>query len=745
MSGLFGVIPAGRKLIVLAVATAALAAPQAAQATITSVFDGDVTCSVESDGVRFCGSTSPRSTSDAWDGVPIDVSVAFPPEPAVGPDGDFPLVMMFHGYGGQKSGLGSMQHWLDKGYATFSMTDRGFHESCGSAASKAADPAGCAGGYVRLIDNRYEVRDAQEFAGRLADQGVGLIDPREIAAIGGSYGGGMSMALGALKDRMVMPDYSIVPWESPDGKPMRIAAAAPNIPWTDLAYSLAPNGSTLDYVDDAPYSGRVGVSKQSYVSGLYLSGLGAPGYYAAAGLDPTADLVGWRDRLNDGEPYGPESQEIIDELTQHHSSYYIDHSVKPAPMLMSSGFTDDLFPADETIRFYNRTMGEHPTADLALFFGDFGHPRAQNKPDVTGALGARQDAWIDHYVKGTGPEPQHGVEAYTETCPGSAPSGGPHAAKDWASIAPGEIRLDDPAKQTIAADSSTDGAFNPTSTGACATTPADDTAGAAVYELDPAPAQGYTLMGAVSVIARFELRGETSQVAARLLDVAPDGTETLVDRGLWRPANGGPTKQVFQLHPNGWTFEAGHAPKLELIAADGTVVNSPPYLSSYGRPSDGQQAVTVSKLELRMPVLEKPGELDGLVGAPAPKFVPQGYELAADFAAIHHPFPRLLNRRLRTGGKSVSLRVKCPKKFDSCHGGKIKLKASGPGFKVAGAEFGYVDGGGSPRLKAKLTKRARKYLATKRRRLEVTSTVSVDEVADPNHQRARILGPRVKR
>ena len=36
-----------------------------------------------------------------------------------------------------------------------------------------------------------------------------------------------------------------------------------------------------------------------------------------------------------------------------------------------------------------------------------------------------------------------------------------------------------------------------------------------------------------------------------MVDVAPDGQETLVDRGLWRPATGGPTKQVFQLHPNG--------------------------------------------------------------------------------------------------------------------------------------------------------------------------------------------------
>lgn len=131
------------------------------------------------------------------------------------------------------------------------MTDRGFHESCGSAASRAPAPTACLNGYVRLIDNRYEVRDAQDFAGLLNDEGV--INGQKIGAIGGSYGGGMSMALGALKNRVVNLDYSIHPWTSPDGDPMQIAAAAPDIPWTGSAYSLAPNRSTLDYVADAPY------------------------------------------------------------------------------------------------------------------------------------------------------------------------------------------------------------------------------------------------------------------------------------------------------------------------------------------------------------------------------------------------------------------------------------------------------------------------------------------------------------
>jgi predicted acyl esterase len=727
-------MPGGGKLIGLIVVAGALLAPNAAQATINSALG--VPCTVQGDGVRFCTDT-PRSTVPSpVDGVPIDVNIAFPPEPASGPDGNYPLVMMFHGYGGDKMGLGAMQHWLDRGYATFSMTDRGFHESCGSPASRTAAGTACDAGYVRLIDNRYEVRDAQDFAGLLADEN--LIDGQKIGSIGGSYGGGMSMALGTLKNRVVDLDYSLHPWTSPMGKPMQIAAAAPNIPWTDLAYSLAPNGSTLDYVADAPYAGRLGVEKASFVTGLYGSGLAAPGFYATPGTDDTADLTGWRTRLMAGEPYGDDVKAIVDELTQHHSSYYLDHSIAPAPMLMSSGFTDDLFPADETIRYYNRTKTQYPDADVALFFGDFGHQRGSNKDDVVNALAAREDAWFDYFIKGEGSKPPEGVEAYTQTCPKAAPSGGPYAASNWATIAPGEIRLSDGGTQTIAADSTTNGAFNPVTNGnACATTSSDDTPGAAVYKMDAAPEGGYTMMGAATVIADFTLGGETSQVAARLLDVGPDGTETLVDRGLWRPANGGPARQVFQLHPNGWHFDAGHVPKLELIAADG--VNPDPVgLLSYGRPSNGQEPVTVSDLELRIPVVEKPGALDGLVKAPAEKFLPSGYELAKDFADLDHPTAKLKGKKLKVKGRKATAKIACPDAFAACNDGKVvvtakikKPKKHGHGASkpakakvVARGKFDGVAGGHTAKVKLKLTKKAAKSLKRKpklKAKVEVSS------------------------
>ncbi|KAB2855072.1 MAG: hypothetical protein F9K43_28800, partial [Bauldia sp.] len=324
--------------------------------------------------------TSNRSTVATWDGVPIDVNVLFPPEPTSGPDGDFPLIIWGHGYGGNKLSFSQLRRFAERGYAVFSMTTRGFRESCGSTEARTAGGAACDDGYVRLMDTRFEVRDAQHFAGRLADEE--RIDPQRVGALGGSYGGGLSMALGALRDRVMLPDGSYAPWESPvDGDPMRIAGATPNIPWTDLVNSLVPNGGTLDYVADSPYDGRFGVMKNSLTEGLYISGQLSPGYYAPLGTDPDADLQGWIGRLRLGEPYDGDAfiADVVDEMTSHHSSYYIDDSTPPAPMLISSGFTDDLFPADEATRFYNRTRGSHPGTPISLFFGNFGHQRAQNR------------------------------------------------------------------------------------------------------------------------------------------------------------------------------------------------------------------------------------------------------------------------------------------------------------------------------------------------------------------------------
>src|SRR3954453_2055524 len=172
-----------RRMLVTAVVAAMLGSPAPAGAAIPSVFGGALSCTVQTSGQRFCSGTVP-----SWDGVPIDVNVAFPP--ATGADAQWPAIGVYHGWGGTKiSPSGSDgQRVLSRGYAFFSITDRGWGASCGAATKTTA---ACVNkGYLRLMKDAHEGREAQYLLGALADDGV--IDGRRIGAAGGSYGGGMS-------------------------------------------------------------------------------------------------------------------------------------------------------------------------------------------------------------------------------------------------------------------------------------------------------------------------------------------------------------------------------------------------------------------------------------------------------------------------------------------------------------------------------------------------------------------------
>lgn len=732
-----------RKIAIIVSVVSALAFATSSQAAIPDVFDGTIECEVQTapllpgqpsyEGQRWCGTgnSNPlkRSTVKTFDGVPIDVNVAFPEAPDAGPDGPYPLVMIFHGYTQSKIAFAGMQRWLDKGYAVFSMTDRGFHESCGTATSRQADPTGCDEGYLRLLDTRYEVRDAQLFAGMLADEN--LVVPNKIASTGMSYGGGLSMALAALRNRTMLEDGSLIPWTSPEGKPMELAVATPGIPWTDLAYSLVPNGSTIDYLKDSSYFGRFGVMKESWVNLLYAGGLAiGSANYVPAGQDPSADLTGWKTLLDAGEPYDgrPEGQAVLDEIKKNHSSYYIDRSIAPAPILISSGFTDDLFPVDEATRFYNRSRAQYPNNPIGLFFGpNSGHMRGMSKADATAAQQELEDKWVDHYLAGSGPKPDSNVTTLLQTCPAAEPTGPAHVAKDWASMTPGEIRVTETNQvQTVGAQSGdpvNGSLFNPAPLGqACASGSGGPEIGSAHWEAPPAPAGGYTILGAPTVVAGIEQEGSNSQIAARLVDVAPNGlTKTLIARGLWRPAPSG--TQVFQLHANGWKVEEGHVARLELLAKDGLGAG---LAANYGRPSNGQTDAKISNLDLRIPVLEQPGSLGGLVTKPAPKVLPDrpGAELAPGYESIgsvpideYKPPSKerlAVIGAIKAKGKRAAVRVRCPKAATSCpktalvvRGAAKGRKAKGKGVLIATGKGFRVSPGKTKTVSLKLTRRGR--------------------------------------
>jgi dienelactone hydrolase len=686
-----------------AVAAALLAAvvlAPSARADFPSLYGGDVSCAAQAanGNVRLCG-----GETTTWDGkTQIDVNVVLPPAPT-GDDGPYPLIGVFHGWGGHKIGLedARVQDWAESGYAVFSISDRGWGESCGGQdPDRLTEPEACAAGYNHLLDTRYEVRDAQYLISILADEGVA--EPKKIGATGVSYGGGMSLALAALRNRTMLPDGSLVAWKSPTGTAMELAAAVPQWPWSDLAYSLMPNGSTLDYATDSPYRGPdgsapIGVEKASYVTGLYGLGL-ASSNYAPPGTDPGADLTTWYGLINAGEPYdsNPLANSIIAEITAHHSSYYIDHSQAPAPLLIQSGWNDDLFPVDEAVRFYNRTRSQYPADPISLFLIDDGHARSQNKPADEALFLARENAWFDHYLQGVGAAPSSSAEALTTTCGG--PSEGPFEAADWQSLSPGEIRFGGEAAQTVlpaAGDPSIGAAFDPIAgSGACATASGADQAGAANYRLS-VPAPGFTLLGSPTVIADLGTVNADSALAARLLDVGPDGKERLLARGLLRPGSGG-EDVVFQLHPQGYRFAGGDTVKLELLPSD------PPY----SRPSNMQAPITVSNLELRLPVREQPGDLGGLVQTPAaPGRVAK--HSTSGVAAVP-PGAAGVAGRLRATRKAVRVPLRC--QGGSCSG-KLTLKLG----RRALASGIYAIPVGRARLTLSLTKAGRRALANKRR------------------------------
>ncbi len=606
------------RLAAVCLALAATVGVGAAQAAASPRGPFGLSCAPQPQygNVRFCSTTATPGADTrvaSFDGTPIGLNVTLPANVTE----RLPLVIISHGWGGPRADITQSAPWAERGYAVLAIDARGFNDSCGSSVSRLADPAGCARGWIQLDDPRYELRDIQYLAGLLLDEG--FVNPVRIGLYGWSYGGVVSLEGAILKDRVMYADGSLHPWRSPRGVPMRIAAASPSMPWSDLVYSLLPNGRTLDYTVTGPSDDLVpvGVLKQSLLS--FLLAFGArTGYLPPPGADPNFDPAAWSSVLDAGEPLGGSAaaRQILHSM-ERRSPYYMSTSEAPAPLLLQSGWADDLFPPDEMLRYYNRTLLLHPRAKLALMFIDYGHPRSGNAPQVEAAYDQqRLYDWFDRYVKGDpNARPLNGVEAITSVC--TAGRGVAYYAPDWIAIHPGEVRYRSTRAQMIlssAGDPSVSTPIDPIVAAQtpgqsdCVTTPSSDEPGTANWRLPVVTGRGYTLLGAPTVIANLTVRGSYPELAARLWDVAPNGEQTLIARGLFRPSGSG--RIVFQLHANGWHFVARHVVKLQLLGRD----------APYARPSNGTFTIVVSRLDLRLPVREKPGERQ--VKAPAPIVVP---------------------------------------------------------------------------------------------------------------------------
>jgi predicted acyl esterase len=549
-------------------------------------------------GVRFCPTETLEERVATFDGVPLDADVTLPPSG----EGPFPAIVMIHGWGGDKTDFESSSPEGDKnqtfdynniyyaqhGYAVLNYTARGWGRSCGSVESREAE--GCTEGWIRLADQRYEARDTQYLFGLLADEGV--VKPKNIGTTGISYGGGQSIELAYLKNRIRKPDGSFAPWVSPKGKKMLLKAAFPRWPWSDLVDSLTPNGRFLDTEIASAKQSRepLGVMIQSYVAGLYALGQ-AGGYYAPSGADPEADLTKWYAVTNAGEPYNAEDEAIANELYNHHQGYGMALESKPAALLLESGWTDALFPVEQSLRIYNQVRALKGYA--ALLFGDLGHSDGSNKVNTDHDFNEKAAAFFAAKLKREGTPPRNGsVTAYTQTCPQSAPGGGPFTARKWTKLHLHSVSFSSSEAQTL-----TSGGGNPTiaaefdpiaNSNACKSTEAETEPGTANYTT---LSKGFTLMGLPTVTADIKTIGLYGEIAARLWDISPEGKETLISRGIYRLDENQTGTIKFQLHGNGYEFPAGDTVELQLLGRD----------APYYRASNFPFTVEVSKLAVTLP------------------------------------------------------------------------------------------------------------------------------------------------
>ena len=558
-------------------------------------------------GVLFCPTSGLEDRVATWDGVPIDVDVTLP---ATG-DGPFPTIVMVHGLGQSKTTFEAVDDngtgadgstpvqryhynnvfYAKRGYAVVNISERGYGNSCGTPLSRTSP--GCDRGWQHLDDQAYEARDIQYLLGLLVDEGV--TQPSAVGVTGISYGGGMTNILAYLRDRVRMPDGTLVKWTSPNGTPLHVAAAWSRWGWADLSYSLIPNGRFLDSrkwtLGDA--TRPIGIVKQSFVSGLYL--VSASNFIAPVGADANAALTEAKNEFDKGEPYGTGTQ-LIDGLLSSRKSPAGLFGSTPAPLLVQNGWTDDLFPAPEALMIYGDT-NQGRKGPVSLQLGDLGHGRGANKANQERYFNDEGAAFFDAYLKKQGTPPAAGsVSVFTQTCPTTAPAAGPLNAASWTKLHPGSFKLAGAAAKKV-----TSGGGDPAAAqlfdkvlgnDPCPTTVAGKGTGTARYRKKVR--KGFTLAGLPLVKATIATRGKYGELAARLYDVYK-GQERLITRGEYRLTDNQKGTIAFELNGNAYKLAKGHTVELELLGQD------PNYL----RKSNGKFTVTVSKLSLSLPTRQK--------------------------------------------------------------------------------------------------------------------------------------------
>ena len=605
---------------------AALMLPASAAAGATLPESFTPSCPTENpDGGSYGGVRICSGTVASFDGAKLDVDLT---QPAQDTGTSHPLIVMLHGFGNDKhewestndEGDGADKHhwnnhWLaEHGYYVLTYTARGFSDDGpdedANQPPTPADPSGSEDpahrGFIHLKSRDYEIRDTQWLAA-LAAATYQDVNPAQVAVTGGSYGG-IESWLQASQATWTFPhslDASL--------PVLSLQVAVPKYPSTDLAYSLAPNGhgggpALADLYEssqgrpnsDSGQGNPIGAPKESYIDGLFALG-GSKGIFEPGTSTDTfpctyGDCEGphpipaWRARTAAGDPT-PDGDPVIQQLrrglTEFRGAYYQDEGwmaqrdSRKVAVFSIQGWTDDLFPAVESFRMFKYLKRLDARWPVELALADVGHSRAQNKPETWHRLNDQAFQWLQDNIGGSN-EQRTTVSSEATVCGSGAPQ--QVVGRSPEDLATGNLALRYPPGGTVsplgAADPNgpaTDAIAGPTVQPGEECRHSDGPAIGGYTQYSAPLGKTQTFVGIGFVRVPYVWAGAASgMLAARLFDVAPDGTELLMTRGVYRLENDPATGELrVPLYGNHWRLEPGHRVRLDL-----TQVDTPTYRAS---------------------------------------------------------------------------------------------------------------------------------------------------------------------
>ncbi|MET9254662.1 CocE/NonD family hydrolase [Streptomyces sp. NPDC003717] len=533
---------------------AAAADPYTVTALKFTVRAGDRTCAVDADLYR------PAGVDDA--------------HPA-------PAVLATNGFGGSKSDGGTAaigKAFASRGYVSLVYSGLGFGKS--GCLVSLDDPAIDGAAASRLVDFLAGERAADD--GTTADYVTrdGAGDPR-VGMIGGSYGGAVQLATAAVDHR--------------------VDALVPMITWHDLAYALDPDNATG--APDVP-----GAFKWQWSNGFYLIGEGQP--LLTPSLDPSringlaclhfvtraCDTIR---TLNSGSYPADRTAALLSYARSVSPVSYLDR-VK-APTLLVQGQTDSLFNLNEATATY-RTLTAQGTP-AKMIWQSAGHSGGLTDPATgelnigagnleTSYVGRRILSWFDRYLHGdqdadTGPafayyrdwiaDPQQ-TYATADRLPAAARelylSGDGKLVDNRAKVARGSRTYTNWLIPTSHSESSLAGLIGLPDPAPYDTpgTHLDWTGEPLAADLDVVGAPEATLR-VVSPAAERDQRSRDAAgklvLFAKVYDVAPDGSQTLVHR-LVAPVRVPDVTKPFTVTLPGIVhrYQQGHRLRFTVAASD---------------------------------------------------------------------------------------------------------------------------------------------------------------------------------